>query len=104
MDRIFQQALGREVLSEAGRRQRPSRQFSLPVVVVSKRIAVNRLVLSSVDRKVGLTVTVQIELAQPHAAFHWLFEDPRSSILPCHVTSRGSPTFTEASFISASLS
>ena len=48
----------------------------VPVVVVLGWIAVNSLVLASVNNEVGLTVAVQIEFAQSDPAFDRLLEDP----------------------------
>ena len=50
-------------------------QLFMPVVVVRKGVAVNRLIFSAVDGEVCLAVAVQVEFAQSDGALDWLLED-----------------------------
>jgi hypothetical protein len=47
-----------------------------------ERVAVNGLIFAAVNTEIGLAVTVQIELAQRHAALDRLLEDPRTHASP----------------------
>jgi len=53
------------------------RQFMLPVVIVSGRIDVNRFASSSMEGKIRLAVTVEVERSEHDTACHRLFENPR---------------------------
>src|SRR4029077_565036 len=52
-------------------------QFMLPVVIVSGRIDVNRLASSSMDGKISLAVSVEVERSEHDTACHRLFENSR---------------------------
>jgi hypothetical protein len=57
---------------------------------VRDRVAVNGLILSPVDCKVCLAVTVQIEVAHSDVIFDRLLEDPGShdSAVPLHFSGK----------------
>jgi hypothetical protein len=74
-------------------------RLTIPVVVVFERVAVHGLVLSPMDAEVRLAIAIQIERAQSDAAPSGCLKMAVVMFLPCHVTSRGSPVFTETSFI-----
>src|SRR3981189_1318873 len=79
---LCRQTVRCEVLSKHTHRQLPPRQLFLPIVVMRERIAVNRLVLSTVHGQVRLTVTIQIKFAQSHAARHRFLENSSRNRLP----------------------
>jgi len=74
-------------------------QVLLPNAIVLDGVAVDGFVLASVNGKVGLTVAVQVERAQGDAPLDGLLKDPVVTLVPCQVTSRGRPVFTETSFM-----
>ena len=81
-----------KVFAENRDRQIPSRQLCPPVVVVRERVTVNRLVRSTVGSEIGLTVAIQVELAQSDAARNRFLEDPRSHVyaVPNHFARKSS--------------
>jgi len=52
-----------------------AREFFLPIGVMLEGVAVDSFVLAAMDGEVGLTVAVEIELAQGDPAPDWLFEN-----------------------------
>src|SRR5207249_271009 len=95
----FKQTMDGEVLSKHSHRQLSPRQFFLPIAVMLHRIAVNRFVLASVNSEVRLSVAVQIQLANATRSATGSLKIPVVTLLPCHSTSRGIPTFNEIIFI-----
>src|SRR5690242_2083292 len=73
--RILEQAFGGEVLSENGKAQVAAGKLLFPVRVVFDGIAVNRFVFAAVNAEVGLTVSIEIQLAESEAAGDGLLED-----------------------------
>ena len=86
MHGIFQQAFRREVFSENGKRKIAARQLFLPKRIVFDGIAVDRFVFAAVDPEVGLTVAVQIQLAENYVARDRLLKDAGSDdrVVPGH--------------------
>src|SRR5215467_560922 len=79
MNRVFYRItlwrkVDREIFTKHSHRQIAARQFPFPVVVMSKRIAVDRFVFSSVHGEIGLPVAIQVQFAQCNRASDWLFE------------------------------
>jgi len=73
--RVLEQALGREVLAERAEREILAGQLFLPIRIVFDGIAINGFVFAAMDGKIGLAVTVQIELAESDGASDGFFED-----------------------------
>jgi hypothetical protein len=72
---ILDHAFGGEVFAEGAPIERMFRKFRAPILVVLGRIAVDGFIGASVDRKVGLTVAIEVGGSQHDTAGHGLFEN-----------------------------
>jgi hypothetical protein len=75
------------------------RQFMLPVVIVSGRIDVNRFASSSMEGKIRLAVTVEVERSEHDTACHRLLKIPVDTGSPLLMTTRGRLTLTTFRFL-----
>src|ERR1700741_4727701 len=75
MHGILEQAFGGEVLSENGKRKVAAGKLHLPEGIVFDGIAVHRFIFAAVNSEVGLTVAIEIQLAESDAARDRLLED-----------------------------
>jgi hypothetical protein len=75
MHGIFQQAIRGEVFPEDAKGKIAAGQFLLPVGIVLDGVAVDGFVFTAMNLEVGLTVTIQIQLAKSDAARDRLLED-----------------------------
>ena len=94
---IVGQSFDREVLAELSVDEVGPLQLLLPVAIRFDLVDEDGALLTSVPGQVALTVSVQIQPADPAAAGTGSFQIPVCTVRPFHSMSRGSPTFTDSS-------
>src|SRR5262245_25340482 len=84
---IVRQSFDREVLAELSVSEVAPLQLLLPIAIRFDLVDKDRALLTPVPGQVALTVSVEIQPADPTAAAHWIFPDPgvHSPTLPLDV-------------------
>src|SRR5262245_32060773 len=84
---IVRQSFDREVLAELSVDEVRPFQLLLPIAIRFDLVDEDRALLTPVPGQVALTVSVEIQPADPTAAAHWIFPDPgvHSPTLPLDV-------------------